>query len=316
MSKRNLIIIAVAIIFGLPLLGFVTSFSKSRQLNSNFGGLQLNSAQEIADDRYAVGSQAQNAQKRVFKEVGPAAPTSVTEMPPSSGEGFTPTEDRTIVKTGTLAMLVKDTRQAVEKVHQIVRDQQGFVTSSNVYESDYSQGIIRAEMTLRVPVDKLDATVSEVKKVAEKITTENLSASDRTEQKIDLEAQLKNLRATEEQLLTIMKQAKTVEETLQVQEEISNVRNRIERMQAQLDNLVGDAAMSTLTISMSTKESELPVVNPGKRTVWEEVKAAARDSVTLYRNLFVAGVRMMILVLPALLIAGVGYKLIKSFQRK
>ena len=69
--------------------------------------------------------------------------------------------------------------------------------------------------------------------------------------------------------------------------------------------------MSTINISISTKESELPVIDPGQKTLLEELKLAFKDMVRLYRQLSIAGLRIGILALPLILIGGGAYWLIK-----
>jgi hypothetical protein len=237
--------------------------------------------------------------------------STIMPVPPMNG-GFTPGVDRVIVKNADVSLVVEDTRQAVSEITTLTTQAGGTVTHSSVYENGSPTGQIFANMTLRVPVEKVESTIEALRQVATKVVSENLSAQDRTEQKVDLDAQLSNLRATEAQLQTIMTQAKTVEETLKVQSELSNVRGQIERLQAQLDNLMGDAAMSTISVSLSTEEAELPIVDSSKRSVIQEIKLAARDAVTLYRNLFIAGLRLVILGLPVLVLAGVGYWVTKD----
>lgn len=225
-------------------------------------------------------------------------------LPPDGGSGgFTTGVDRTVIRTAHMAVQVEDTRQTVSKVNQIVSGVQGVVTSSNIYEMPPQGGVVNASMALRVPSAQLESVIEQLKALSVKVLTETITAQDRTEQKVDLDAQIENLQATEQQLITIMGRATTVDQTLQVQRELTNVRGQIERLQAQVENLVGDAEMATITLEISTQESSLPVVNPGRKSLMEEVRLAVRDAVSLYRDLFVAGVRLAILGLPLLLIA-------------
>ena len=52
-----------------------------------------------------------------------------------------------------------------------------------------------------------------------------------------------------------MKQAHTVKDTLEVSEKLSDVRDRIERLQAQIQLMTHDIEMSVVTIAL-TQESE------------------------------------------------------------
>lgn len=315
MSKKHVLMVILAAVLGIPLLGLLDSRLTPRDQ------LRLDSTKSVAPNvgmmepammPLATPAPAPDLYYDERAKVG----TSIAPIPPvGGGEGFTPGVERTVVKTASVALLVQDTRQAVDRITTLTTEVNGTVTNSNVFESEYNPGVVQGSMVIRVPVDQLESTLAKIRTVAEKVTAETINADDRTEQKVDLDAQLKNLRATEEQLLTILRQAQNVEETLQVQRELTNVRDRIERFQAQLDNLVGDATMSTISVSLSTKESELPLVEPARLSIWEEIRAALRNALTFYRNLFVAGLRLAILALPALLLAGLVWLFWRRRQR-
>lgn len=282
--------IVALVILGIPILGFV---SKNAMMRMSGAGETMIAPAEPAVSKMAAGPITTG--------------TTLPLEPFFYHEGFTPNVDRLIVKNAHLNLIVDDTREAINAISAITTQAQGAVTNSSVYEDEMQQGQVFASMTLRVPVEKIDAVLASIRQVATKVINENVSSLDQTEQKIDLDAQLANLQATETQLQSIMRQATTVEETLKVQVELSSVRGQIERLQAQVDNLTGEAAMSTITVSLSTEEAELPIVNENERSFWQEIRLAFREAVGLYRNLFIAGLRLLIIGLPVIIIGSLGY---------
>jgi len=301
MKAKHLLLLGLSIVIGLPILGLFTYGSQ------NYNPMMTNQWIEGGTPMGTpmMRQDAVSESKEIF-EANLAAPMPIEP----DYAGFTPDLERTIIKTATLSLLANNTQELVDRISAKTKEFNGLVTSSNIYELSYN-GALNAEITVRVPVEKLEEVLAAFKQLAVKVTGEQINATDETERKVDLQAQLNNLQATEIQLLNIMKQAKDVNETLQVQRELTNVRDRIERLQAQLDNLTGAAEMSTINISISTKESELPVIDPGQKTLLEELKLAFKDMVRLYRQLSIAGLRIGILALPLILIGGGAYWLIK-----
>lgn len=298
MKKKQLIVVIVVALLAAPL---VYSFVSKSLLYSN-QNIRLNKKNNT---QFGAGTTSMMAEPMPMVDEEVATEMMVEPMPPTVDDGrITDQTDRTIVKTADLSLISEDTEKTVEDITQATQNYDGLVTSSHVYENDYQKGIVNAEMTVRIPVDALDQAVKEFKSFAVKVTNENITAQDKTEQKIDLEAQIANLQSTEQQFVTIMQKATTVEETLQVQRELSNVRGQIERYQARLENLEGSAAMSTIHIFITTKESELPVIEPDQNTIIEEIKVSVREAVALYRNLFVLAIKLAILGLPIWLIVG------------
>lgn len=170
--------------------------------------------------------------------------------------------DRLVIKSKSLNLAVKDVRKSYAEVEKVALKYKGYIVSSNIYSDtpDYPRplGEIPEEKTgplsgiivLKVPVNSFEATVSELKKLGN-LKSEAETTEEVTEQHIDLSARLKNLRRQEERYLEILNAAKTVQEMLKVEEQLSRIRGEIEAMQAQLDYLEKSAAMATITLNLS-----------------------------------------------------------------
>jgi len=116
-----------------------------------------------------------------------------------------------------------------------------------------------AAITLRVPAARLSAAEQDAAKLG-RVLTQSASESDVTQQHVDMAARLKNLRAEEARLRAFLGKAKNVSEMLAIETELSRVRGEIESMQAQLTYLEHQAALATLTISLSEPGA---LVSPG-----------------------------------------------------
>ena len=104
-------------------------------------------------------------------------------------------------------------------------------------------------IVLRVPVARFDEALSEIKKLADRVESEKIEATDVTQNYVDREAALRNLRAEESQYLLIMKRARSVTETLEVSGKLSEVRSKIEQQQAEF--LALSKQIETVAISVS-----------------------------------------------------------------
>lgn len=182
--------------------------------------------------------------------------TSETTPPASSKVAEGELTQRKVIKTGSLSLLVKKAEEVAGEIRELAARLGGFIADSRIYE--VSANVKSGSVTIRVPADRFDEAMDGVKKLAVKVERENVSASDVTEQFIDLEARLKSLRAEEAQYLEIMKRAYAVEDTLQVAERLSSVRGRVEQIQGQLQYLSRQIDMATITVSL-TAEADLEV---------------------------------------------------------
>jgi hypothetical protein len=212
----------------------------------------------------------------------PTPPPVVIQTPPKeAAAAYTnidtafPT-DRMIVRTGNISLVVDDVPSAIKQITSLAQGMEGYVVSSNVWEegvpSDVvvitpgAQGQTSAEqewkrfagaITIRVPSDQYEAAMSALRGMAVKVTSENSSSQDVTEEYVDLSAKLKNLEATEEQLLRLMEKAEKVEDILNIQRELSNVRGNIEQTKGRMQYL--ERTTSTSLINVQLQQAKLDI---------------------------------------------------------
>jgi PKD repeat protein len=100
--------------------------------------------------------------------------------------------------------------------------------------------------------------------MAVKVTSENSTSKDVTEEYVDLKAQLGNLEATEAQLLQIMQKADKVEDILKVQQELSRIRGQIEQTRGRMQFL--ERTTSTSLIEVSLQQAKLDATFTATKT--------------------------------------------------
>jgi hypothetical protein len=156
-------------------------------------------------------------------------------------------DDRKIVQTGSIKMQVKDVGAGFQEVSRIASGAGGFVASSNF---SYQGDVQVASLTIRVPAEKYQDVLAQLRATGAKVDSETSSGSDVTDEYADLNARLRNLQATETQLLTLLGNAKTMTEVLQVQDRLNTTRGQIEQAkgrQALLDRL---SDLATISVSL------------------------------------------------------------------
>lgn len=194
------------------------------------------------------------------------------------GEPTSPSE-RLVIKTASLSLLVKEVRQSVEKMQKLATDFGGFVVDSSITVIDERKEHLRGTVTIRVPAEKFDEALKTLEDNAIKVESEQTSGQDVTEEYTDLQSRLRNLEATETQLLKIMERAGEIKDVLAVQQELTRVREQIETVKGRIKFLEGSAAMSAITAHFATEEEELPIVEEGWRPL-ATAKAALRSLVS------------------------------------
>ena len=110
-------------------------------------------------------------------------------------------------------------------------------------------------MTVRVPSDRFSEALDEIRKTAARVVVETVKGQDVTEEFIDIEAQLKAKKALEEQFMSIMQRSNTVEDALNVQRQLAEVRGEIERIEGRMRFLQNQSSLSTIKIRVQTAKA-------------------------------------------------------------
>jgi len=165
----------------------------------------------------------------------------------STDESGTSDIDRKIVKTGYITLEVNDITEAIASVTRVAEELDGYVVSSN--ESG-DKDITYGRISIRVPSDRFDEAFDKLRKLAIKVTNKRTDSQDVTEEYTDLQAQLRNLEATEAQYLELLKKAEKVEDIVAVQRELSNVRGQIERVKGRILYLERTSDMALIDVNL------------------------------------------------------------------
>ncbi|HEX8738465.1 MAG TPA: DUF4349 domain-containing protein [Pyrinomonadaceae bacterium] len=161
--------------------------------------------------------------------------------------------ERKIIRNGDLNLESNSPEDAMTKITAIAESKGGFVVESQQSTSD-ARAATRdiVTMTVRVPAAKFNETLDEIRKTASRVILENVRGEDVTEEFIDIEARLKTEKALEQQFLEIMKQAKMVEDALNVQRQLAQVRAEIEKVEGRKRFLENQSSLSTIKIRLQT----------------------------------------------------------------
>jgi hypothetical protein len=264
----------------------------------------------------ACGGQAARILSTVGSSVGDGAaaaapsmaPTAAPSEAPGNGEGGgdgqgsgggapAALQDETkIVYTGSLDLVVGELQPALAKARAAIAGVGGYVGGSRETNGDHPV----ASITFRIPAAQWEAGLTALRAIATKVVDEQTSAVEVTGQLVDLEARIRNLRASETSLQGIAANATKVSDLLEIQRELTSVRGEIERLDGQRAALADKTAYGTL---VATFGLEVVAVREAAKG-WDpasEVDRASASLVSVLQTLATAGIWFGIVWLPILL---------------
>lgn len=192
-----------------------------------------------------------------------------------------------IIKSAEMRLLVEDSDIAIDRLTQIVGDTGGYIISSQVYNQVHLDGknYRYATITIGVPVQQFERALSRLRNISIQVLNENASGEDVTDQYVDLQSELANLEATRDRIKSFLEDAKTVDEALRINAELSAIEGQIEEIKGRINYLQDRSAYSTITVTIDPKLPEIiPTPTPTPEpNVWKpgDTFEDARKSVTM-----------------------------------
>ncbi len=182
-----------------------------------------------------------------------------------------------IIKTAALTIIAREFENARAAVEDIVRQHQGYVAQLNV--TGHSDSARALTATLRLPANRLDAALAELKKLG-RVEQESQGGQEVTQQYVDLVARLSNARNTEQRLIEVLRERTgKVADILAVEKEIARVREEIERMDAERKSLENQVGFATVQLSLNEEhKAQLLVAPPSTATrLWNAMVEGYRS---------------------------------------
>ena len=194
--------------------------------------------------------------------VGEAPPEAAQPGGGAAAVAKAPVEDRKIIYTANLDIIVKDLDEATRAVESHLAANRGRVVRSEA-RSDAGARRTRT-FTLEVPVANFNTLVDRLKEIG---TPERdaVDSQDVTEEYVDIKARLKNLREQEDKLNELLKEKRKeekLEDVIKVSDRIYEVRQVIERVEGRMKYLESKAAFSTVNLTLREIKDYQPPTAP------------------------------------------------------
>ncbi|MBM32576.1 MAG: hypothetical protein CL764_06975 [Chloroflexi bacterium] len=176
--------------------------------------------------------------------------------------------ERKIQKNARTQIEVKDINLAISKVEKIIQKFEGEIINSNRGGADI--GNPYANISFRVPVEYLENTLKEILDISTKVIREEIYTNDVTEEFINVEAKLLNMKSTESRFQELLLKTGNVKEILEVEIQLTRIRGEIDGLEGRLKYL--NQTTSTSKIDLNIQQE--PSISGDKWGFSESLKSA------------------------------------------
>ena len=230
------------------------------------------------------------------------APSGITDFDSNAtGGGAEPAAvERIVIQNADLSIVVIDPQAKMDEISKMAESMGGFVVSKNVYQTTTGNNIKVPEgnITVRVPAEKLEQALEQIKADAVEVQNENRSGQDVTREYVDLKSRLKTHEEAADQLSKILEEKTESAEVIDVFNQLVYHREQIEILKGQINYYEEAAALSAVSVHVSAEETLQPLEIAGWRPA-----GVARDALQALINFFQGFVNfliwLIILIIPA-----------------
>lgn len=238
---------------------------------------------------------------------------SPSETTPSAAERGSPgaKQNRKIIYNTSIDLVVDNYQEFETRITQLVDEHDGFVSHAETSRrySDQQSGT----WTVRVPVEQYGDFITSVTALGFAESRKE-NAQDVTEEFVDIEARIKNKRELEKRIITMLEERTgKLADVLEIERELSRVREEIEVMEGRLRYLSDRTSLATITINCREEQRYVPDTAP---TFTSRISRSWRGSLealtTAGENLLVA----FVAAVPWLMVFGIPVALIAVIVRR
>jgi anti-sigma factor RsiW len=199
--------------------------------------------------------------------------------------------NRKLIRNATVELEIVSFDDAVQRITAFAKEERGYVATTDSQKQ--ANGKLRGQVVVKVLPENLDRFLQKIRGLGE-LKNQTLGTEDVTKAYFDTDARLKNARVMEQRLIDMLK-TKTgkVSDLLQVEKELSRVREEIEKMQGELKYWDSQVQFATVTISLAEKDmeepaaflikerSQLALYAPDVEKIYNDIKALASPKVQI-----------------------------------
>ncbi len=276
-----------------------------------------------------AGSQAVSAPMESNKAVGRTGAMSKSAgeaKPDASGPAQTPETDMTtfaamadsqpdryLIKNATMSVETVDVRKATTALVQAVQAAKGYV--SDMHEQADGIGGLTATMQVRVPYTVFDSSMQQLSDLG-KVLEKQVTAQDVTEEFVDTQAKVRNLKRTEIRLLDHLGRTGKLSDTLLIEKELNRVRETVEQLEGRVRFLSHRIAFSTISVTLKDKAKVQALVPAESYSAAKESSDAIRSLVEFGRGLLSMAIWVAVWTPVWVPLAYVAFLILRALNRR
>jgi len=202
--------------------------------------------------------------------------------------------ERKVIRQASLALVVSDLEKAAADLQELAQSYGGYVESAEVRNLERTS---RGSITIMVASEKLDQAIDAIEKLG-RVERKSITGRDVTGEYYDTATRKANLAVHEKRLLELYDRASTIQEMLDIENELSRVRGEIESLTTRIQVLDKLTSLSKIKIDLESSKAIKSSSGIEVPSFAERIKTAWQSAVGGLTGLLQGMVLLVVYILP------------------
>lgn len=223
---------ALTLFFAVLILFFSSCKEEagSPVLSDSYADVAVDSTAAAAEEVYDNSSNYDRKEDKAMLVAMPSKPETI---------------ETKIIKSGRLRFQTDDLDESYAQIKAAVQKYQAIIKNDSQQNNDYE---LSRNLNIRIPNQYFDAFIADISKGVKYFDEKEIASEDVTEEYIDVASRIKTKKVLEQRYLELLRKANKVSEMLEIEGQLSEIREEIEAKEGRLRYLQNKVAMSTLDI--------------------------------------------------------------------
>lgn len=239
-----------------------------------------------------------------YDEVGLSPMEAEGETANISATNFS---EKKIIDKANLTVETVEFDKSIDTLKKILDEYKGYMQSSNINHpgvgSNNYKTYRNADLAIKVPKDNFQNFLKAVEKIGV-ITNENTSSEDITKQYYDTETRLKVYEAQEARYLELLNEAKTMEDILTIEKQLTEVRYNIEYLTGYKNEMKDLVDYGTVSIYLHEVDEPTKIINAPKN-FGDKIVNAFATSLKSLKYVGTSFILIIVSIIPYAVIFGI-----------
>jgi hypothetical protein len=319
LSIAAVFVLTIVLINNLP-LGMNGSTSSDMAREESIAGKEISMDESLGNAEASITSfDSDMANNVVMEETAEEAPAEREMFTSDNVDQFNEYQTgRVIIKNGNVSLDILDLDETIQSISNKVTVYDGYISnqqSSISYVDSSGKEFRNGHIQVKISSEYFEEFMSFAKELG-RLRSSNANSNDITNEYRDTVSRIENLEITQNRLRDLLKKSETVEETLQIERELTRIRGELERLKGTVKNWDRLSQYSTINISLTEVDAIEVKIQSIDKNIFQKSKEGLMNTINMISSFLERAFINLVAYSPLIILLGLVLLVIRIVYKR